>query len=217
MVRTKDNKTLRLVGIVLLFTLISACLMSGTMAKYITQGDGSDSARVALWGVVIESEGGLFMETYEKDDLLFPGTNSVISMGGNVVAPGTSGTAGAFAISGTPQVASRVIVEVKSVASQLNGWIVAGSAYEPVLWTLTGPNGAIATDVSFAALITAMNGIDAYFEAGEDLSTAVGAYTISWNWPFSTSTANDIKDTELGDAGTATITLVFDITVVQVD
>ena len=58
--------------------------------------------------------------------------------------------------------------------------------------------------------------------AGKDLSE-VGAdsLAITWSWPFSTSEANDAKDTWLGNqaaaGNAATVSLTVNTTVTQVD
>ena len=45
----------------LLLSLIHiSCVISGTFAKYTTQAGGSDTARVAKWGVEVSSTGMLF-------------------------------------------------------------------------------------------------------------------------------------------------------------
>ena len=60
----KNNKKLMIVVSVLLsLVLITTSVVSGTMAKYVTSGSSSSSARVAKWGVNIEVD---LDENFEK-------------------------------------------------------------------------------------------------------------------------------------------------------
>jgi hypothetical protein len=214
-VRKKD-KTKRWVGILLALTLMTVVLMSGTIAKYITEGTGTDDARVAKWGVVITPDtNGLFASQYTTDDTTYAGSLSVVSSSADkVIAPGTRGTGLGFTITGTPEVASRVTFSTipgNTVYDPLWG------GYHPLLWTLTGPSGAIVSDVSLAQLNNAINNLTVDFAPGTDLSTALGSYTVSWHWPFSTSDANDILDTQLAEYGYPTISFGMKVTVTQID
>lgn len=64
----KKNKFMRLASGLLVGTLLTTCAISGTFAKYTTQDDGNDSARVAKWGVELQVVGTLFGENYLKDE-----------------------------------------------------------------------------------------------------------------------------------------------------
>ena len=75
------NKMMRAASILLVAVLLSTCAISGTFAKYVTTASGTDTARVAKWGVVITANGNLFNKTYafKKDNQIATETNSVIS------------------------------------------------------------------------------------------------------------------------------------------
>jgi hypothetical protein len=117
----KKNKTMRAAGGLLIATLLSTSIVSGTFAKYVTTGEANDTARVAKFGVEVKSSGGLFAKTYKTTDNV-PGSSSdsnsatsialsvVSSDDSNVVAPGTkSATDGlTFSVTGTPEVAVKV-------------------------------------------------------------------------------------------------------------
>ena len=60
----KKNKMMRLASVLLVLTLLSTSVISGTFAKYITTDSANDSARVAKWGVVASVKGDLFGQTY---------------------------------------------------------------------------------------------------------------------------------------------------------
>ena len=112
----KKNKMMRIAAVLLIVTLLSTCAISGTFAKYVAKADMSDSARVAKWGIKIETTGGLFSDQYAAEDedyIAAGGEYSVKSANGDkVVAPGTSSSQledGSFVatLSGKPEVATR--------------------------------------------------------------------------------------------------------------
>ncbi len=111
----KKNKTMRAASGLLIATLLSTSVVSGTYAKYVSKGSASDTARVAKWGVVITGSGNLFSENYLKDTNTptTSTTDSEISVESSnddmLVAPGTKSETGlAFGITGTPEVDTRV-------------------------------------------------------------------------------------------------------------
>jgi hypothetical protein len=118
MSKTKKNWVLRVAMLALALTLISTCLLSGTLAKYVSTGTGKDSARVAKWGVEITSNKALFDTEYNADDSAYGAANLSVqsSNGDNLVAPGTEGTAAAFSITGKPEVACNVTVDASASA-----------------------------------------------------------------------------------------------------
>jgi len=228
MQKTKKNWALRLMVLVLAFTLISTCLVGSALAKYVTTSSGSDTARVAKWGVTVSAtNSGLFSWTYVKHSTSHPTltTNSVIAANGvdNVVAPGTSGTAGGFSVTGTPEVACEVKIVIDKTNSKIENWTVAaGAVYEPIIWSLNGT--MVGTSGTFAELLAELSDTVIICPAGTDLSTLGLGLGISWSWPFYVSGTNDTNDTYLGNkaAGTVaggipTITLVYDVVVTQID
>lgn len=117
----KKNKMMRIAAVLLIVTLLSTCAISGTFAKYVAKADVEDSARVAKWGIKIETNGTLFSDKYAAEDedyIAAGGVYSVESDNGDVVvAPGTSSkqlTNGGFAavLSGKPEVATRFQLKV---------------------------------------------------------------------------------------------------------
>ena len=227
MQKKKNNKILRLMSIVLMFTLVSTCLLGGTLAKYVTSADGSDTARVAKWGVTVGALSDPLFETeYATTDTATAGPTILLSVESNdaskVVAPGTSGTAIGFSVTGIPEVACKVEFDFSNLA--IAGWTedvdgdTVEASYEPVLWTLKQNGVTIVDKKEFAALIAGLPVASTVHEPNSDLTSTYGEYEISWEWPFSVSSEKDAKDTFLGNKATApTITLDFDITVTQVD
>ena len=218
------NKMMRIASFMLVLVLLTSSVISGTFAKYVTEGTGTDSARVAKWGVTVTANGQTFAETYEKDDTKFTlAANTVVSTD-KVVAPGTDGSMAKMTLAGTPEVAARVSYEAAFDIS--DNWIAGGAFYCPLVITVntTVVDGATFDNAAAfeAAVKAAIDGYSKDYEAGKDLSTVAGdSLAVSWAWPFSTSDANDIKDTELGNQAVvgnpATVTLTVKTTVTQID
>lgn len=228
----KKNKMMRIASVLLVAVLLSTCVISGTFAKYTTSNSATDSARVAKWGVIITANGTTFADTYVTDDDTVSGTiaNSVVTAGGagdSVVAPGTNGSLVVMTLAGTPEVAVNVKYEATLA---LENWKAGSEEYCPIVFTVNGQtygtNDTNATNKSadIAALIVAVEaaieGYSANYAANQNLATesTVATPDVSWEWAFSTSDANDVKDTALGDAATAaTISLTIVTTVTQID
>lgn len=217
----KKNNTMRVAAGLAVAALLSTCLVSGTYAKYTTNGSSNDTAQVAKWGVTVAEDGGsAFSGKYAKDDQTSKITgDSVVAQGNyDVVAPGTTGTFKAATVSGKPEVA----VHVDNTAEiTLTGWDIDTGFYCPLTFKVNG------TDVDLKGCTTAAQIQDAVkaavantskdYEAGTDLS-ADNSAKIEWAWAFNTSDENDVKDTKLGDLTTApTVSIKVTTTVTQID
>ena len=135
----KKNKMMRAAGVLLIAVLLTTSLISGTFAKYVTGDTASDEARVAKFGVTIETKGSLFKTEYATDDTTAKNNDSmalsVKSEGAlgtsnitNVVAPGTANTEGmTFSITGKPEVAVNVSITIDNDASDI--WLGKGLNY----------------------------------------------------------------------------------------
>jgi hypothetical protein len=220
----KNSFLIRIASGLLMLCLITSCSISSTLAKYVATGGGTDTARVAKFGVTIVANGDTFSQTYAADDKTFTlATNSVVSTD-KVVAPGTSGTMASVSLTGTPEVAVRVTYTGKFDIS--DDWTVNGNFYCPIEVTVgadTIKGTAYTTKAEFVAAVNEkINGVTAAeYAAGTNLATATAAgtgITVTWSWPFN---GNDTSDTELGNTaatGTAsTVTLGLDTTVTQID
>lgn len=123
----KKNRMMRLASVLLVLTLLSTSVVSGTFAKYITTDAQYDTARVAKFGVVASLDGDLFGATYVD----VAGSNSITTYSVNggtvsssvsgedfVVAPGTENVNGLnISINGTPEVKTKVIFDSAEDAS----------------------------------------------------------------------------------------------------
>lgn len=116
----KKNKMMRLASAMMVTTLMTTSVISGTFAKYVTSDDANDVARVAKFGVTVTAAGSLFADTYKLgtntpgEDGEDVATLSVDSDNGdNVVAPGTKNVEGlTFTVNGKPEVDVAVALEV---------------------------------------------------------------------------------------------------------
>lgn len=160
----KRNHIMRTSAIVLALVLATACLVSGTFAKYVTSAATADEARVAKWGVELAiSNSQMFTNEYATDDTNYSGALSVKSVDdARVVAPGTkSGDDIApfvVTITGRPETAVRIdfVNEVQDIClkagtytdytklvEQADGTFAytdtftLAENYYPVKWTLT--------------------------------------------------------------------------------
>lgn len=104
----KKNKVIRLATVLLVLTLLTTSVVSGTFAKYTTEDKASDMARVAKWGVELQAVGNLFSDSYYNTAVLQNDANLSVqsyNQTDDVVAPGTSNTEGfTFKLNGTPEV-----------------------------------------------------------------------------------------------------------------
>lgn len=224
----KKNKMMRLSAYLLILCLITACAVSGTFAKYVTNGTASDSARVAKFGVAVTGTSQMFKHEYaykETPTGTTLGVNSVVSAGADtdkVVAPGTEGNFATFAITGTPEVAVAVTYEVTEL--KLENWTVGGETYFPLVIKANDVAIDLGDDLSADAIKTKLNeALKNYSDKlgpNTDLSKEDFSMKLSWEWPFE---GNDVKDTALGDAfltegaSQATISLTVAATVTQID
>lgn len=216
----KKTKLMRAALLLLVLTLVTSCFVGGTFAKYTTRAEGSDTARVAKWGVEITANGATFANKYATDTGNVVGTiaNSVVSANADkVIAPGTKGNMVGMTITGTPEVA----VSVNYAANfKVEGWTVDDKFYCPLQIKVGSTmidgvkfNNAVAFE---NAVNTEISTYNKNYAAGTDLSTAsVTTPSVSWEWPFS---EDDIKDTALGNLPIApTVSLTVTTTVDQIN
>ena len=69
----KKNKTMRAAGGLLIATMLTSSIVSGTYAKYVTTDSATDTARVAKFGVTVTASGSLFDKTYLAGTANTPG------------------------------------------------------------------------------------------------------------------------------------------------
>lgn len=197
----KGSKLPKLAALLLVLTLVTTCFVSGTFAKYVSEGEGEDAARVAKWGVKVEIAGDGFKTTYGKDEVNanVDGPTVVSSTTEKVVAPG-----GEFYC---------------PLVFTIGDTKINGLDYSS---TTAGGEGSFESAIRTAI----QNATTKEYEAGTDLSAAGEGITYSWTWPFQNATGtatnqDDELDTLLGDNAAngqpATISITVTTTVTQID
>ena len=104
----------------LVVTLLTMSIISGTFAKYTTKASGENTARVAKWGVVASVSNDMFGEMYKhgaNGNVVTDTDGNEISVkssqtGTNVVAPGTKGNVFSLKLTGTPEVDGEVTASI---------------------------------------------------------------------------------------------------------
>lgn len=224
MMTKKKNVLMRSAGLLLVLVLVTSCFVGSTFAKYTVGGNGSDSARVAKFGVNVTATGTMFAKEYATDDRSAGTiTKSVISTD-KVVAPGTKGNMASMTLTGTPEVAVRVSYAVNKF--ELKGWTTDGTTeYCPLVFTVgtasykIGDAGITSVSDLQDKVTAAITAYSKDYEANTDLS-GVGADSlkVSWAWAFE---GDDAKDTALGSRAAenkaATVELEITTTVTQID
>lgn len=237
----RNSKVMRIAVVLVALVLATSCFVGSTFAKYVTKGEASDSARVAKFGVEIDTDDfEIFSEDYDTDDATYSTdiTTSVETSvdGEKLVAPGTAGDFGSFGLTGTPEVAVKVEFSLEDVV--LTGWLDENNDfYCPLNITIgsTTVHGLLydSADKLIKKLETVVakeldDNAVASFAPNTDLSTDYTApITMSWEWPFeSGKTAdeieeNDVHDTFLGDeaadGNASEIEFKFNVKVTQID
>lgn len=117
----KNNKMMRAASGLMIAALLTTGMISGTFAKYITQDELNDSARVAKWGVNLGISGNLYGEAYDgaNNTIVTSGSTATVqssSTGEKVVAPGTKNADSGLHITlnGKPEVSTKVYGTVKT-------------------------------------------------------------------------------------------------------
>lgn len=196
----KTNHIARLGALALALTLVSTCLMGGTLAKYVTDVEGTAAATVAKWSFDAKS-GGKSISTKEyKIDL----ANTVYQTEGikeKVIAPGTKGSFDIVVDATGSEVGIGYKIQFsddKNIPTNLKFYSDSSYSASKEITTLFTPNSP-----AFQGTINA---------------DAVGANktvtnTVYWQWPYET-TGVDGADTADTTAGTATDrNMTFKITV----
>lgn len=218
----KKNWILRAALLVLIITLVTWSLVSGTFAKYTETVSGTDSTKVANFAYTVEDANGLEMNSVSVANIaLFDCVDDGVATvdGVKLIAPGTTGNFG-LKVSNT----SEVLVEA-SFALTLTD---SSDTSIPVYFTYDGENYAdfytaenATTAISGVTLVGTVADLAAVLSA-EATEIAVNDYvdySITWTWAFETTgtVQNNVSDTALGVKGTDTLTLEIATTISQLN
>lgn len=188
---------MRIAAGVMTAALLSTCAISSTFAKYTSESTGTDSARVAKWDILFGGETTM-NERFEFDlfDTTYghatsPSVKS--SKDDKVIAPGTQGSFALVIKNGSEVTATYAI-----------DYTVTNSASIPVKFSVDGTTW---TDNLANVTATAL---------------AMGSsktITIQWKWDYedTADSSRDENDTNLGTAGTDTLTVSAKVTATQVN
>ena len=118
----RKNKMMRAASALLVAVLLTTSTISGTFAKYVTEASGSDTARVAKWGVEVGLTGYLFDDSYDEEPKEWTANEDIAAINVQastehdyVVAPGTENKTGlTFKLTGQPEVDTEVKFEIKA-------------------------------------------------------------------------------------------------------
>lgn len=185
----KKNRMMRLASVLLVLTLLTTSMISGTFAKYTTSVESEDKARVAYWGFQSSNSmdiTGLFSDTYGNVDSVD---------GADVIAPGTEGSATfAFAWDETtsaygspvgvtgPEVSYNFKIEVQQTCDTLI------KNNKNIQWKLD--EGTFGTWDDLIAAIRALSGAPGGQQVYDPNTLPVAftatdnVHTISWQWVF---------------------------------
>lgn len=157
----KKNVMMRVASALLVAVLLTTCSISGTFAKYVTQDDASDAARVAKWGILLQADGKLYGDNYGTGTNSIPTTdtsvaNLSVDADAKAVAPGTQNDKGLnFSINGTPEVRTKLsatitcqniyLAEGKYAVMVEAPTVTATSWVEDTYYTLSGSTYALST------------------------------------------------------------------------
>ena len=214
----KKNKMMRTASGLLVATLLTTSVISGTFAKYVSTATGTDSARVASWG--FDQNGALaitdlFNATYDKNvkgeaDVIAPGTENQATFQYNYKGKQT-----------TPEVAYTFKVDAsKSLCAD------SIKNNENIQWKLDdGQWGKWDTMIADINALDGAQGDEAKVYDAGTLPTGFDktkTHTISWRWLFDKDSegAQDLDSTDTGMGNAADLDEVkiqIDVTATQVD
>lgn len=205
----KTNHAARLGALALALTLVSTCLMGGTLAKYVTEVTGTATAMVAKWSFDAKNgEKSISTENYEVNLTNTKYQETDILDG--VIAPGTEGSFKIVVDATGSDVGVDYTINIEKASSMVKD-------LPKHLVFSTKPINASNTGQSLADLGTGdpLSGTINYNDAKKDKEV-----TVYWKWPYeigeddqkkATNNAQDTTDSTIGE-----ITLNITVTGTQV-
>lgn len=232
----KKNKMMRAASALMVATLLTTSVISGTFAKYTTEAKGGDYARVATWGFTEATTielGDLFKNAYGST------TNPTVKSSGNsgdLIAPGTTGSdTFSFTYAGrenAPEVAYtfEVSTDNSNCADDIKNnpnilWKLDNGewgTWDQLITAIEALDGNIAENGSQPANYYAPGTLPAAFN-----QKATNEHTVEWKWIFDENASNkqettqnkDTEDTAMGNKQPLLdfVNLVITITATQID
>ena len=211
----KKNKAMRSASVLLVATLLTTSVISGTLAKYTTQDAAKDTARVAKWGVELQAIGNLYGDTYKDRIVTENDTNATVQSvdrTADVVAPGTQNAEGfTFSLKGKPEVDGTITTTIKSQNIFLKagtygimipvdpGVVTAGNFDE--ITDLYTKSGDTYTEATAYAASTKYYTLEDYVEVSDDY------YPVVYKLTGTTKTTTETETTKVDSLNAAAAAL----------
>lgn len=212
----EKSKNGKRIALILLALLLIAAIAFGayTYSKYVSSGNGSGSASVAMWGYTVTvgdaqdtADTDQFFATSYKADGTEAGASDATIIANvrgdttDLVAPGANGSV-TITISGTSEVNAELSMLIEDGFKDVYITVSKGQEtlyYNPILFTLTGgPEGNTVdfTNVTLAQLKAKLGAAENPLAGVIESSNSITAtYTLSWAWAFEASeTGNTLFD-----------------------
>ena len=201
----KKNRMMRLASVLLVLTLLTTSVISGTFAKYTSTVTGSATATVAKWSFEVNDTEIATTTPATVTFNLFDTSTNFDEAGNDVVngkiAPGTKGSFN-FKVENTSEVSAKYT-------------ITFGATFP------TGIDGNRFKFYSDAAMTNEISVVDGKYAAANGVEIEVGdteadTVTVYWQWTF----GDNVDDSAIGIAarnGTTVVTVTPTIVVAQVD
>lgn len=216
----KKNKMMRLAAILLVCVLMTTSVISGTFAKYTTQTQVNDAARVAYWG--FDAPATQNFKLFDHGD-----AKIVSATNDKVIAPGSTAEA-SFAFQYTsatnPAISAPEVDYTFTVAVATEGTYNKLDENTSFTWYLEKDGVKISDYQTVAELVAAIKNLSGdasgkkTYKAGnlpDAFTNADEVYTVGWNWAFE---GNDVGDTAMGNmADLNEIIITITINATQVD
>ena len=225
---------MRLASALLVITLLTTCIISGTFAKYISEKSATDTGTVAKWEFKvgdkdITEEAFTFDLFEDKTSGSYDEKDNDVVM--NKIAPGTSGSF-KLDLTNTSEVTAAYKIEFTETNGDSSGSPDA-SKHIPIQYCIgEGTNGALKNTETWSDDISSLNITSSTnLKFGDSGNTA--SYTIHWRWAYQkgsedsdTNTSahasqSDTNDTALGVAAQSSsapqVTVTAKVTATQVD
>ncbi|WP_418752251.1 hypothetical protein [Frisingicoccus sp.] len=224
----EKNRMMRLASALLILTLLTTCMISGTFAKYTTKAEGSDTARVAKWGVTVSTHTDLFATSYTGVDDYNDKVTVKSTDDNKLVAPGTTGTGLGVTSGGTPEVSYEMKIKLDGTTAKmpsLKYTPTGGSeaSYEPVKFSVLNGTTPLKENLTLDDLKDLFNGTKVIYKYDVDTkkyyvdsngdgtidstpSDTCPNIKIKWEWAYEGADDNtlyDDLDTILGNTAAA--------------